>query len=351
MRSAANSRIMRCFWIHLFLLATVVSAAPPRWLEDAEEGGGNYNNNGDLSNFSIRQGTCFRMKIVNDNDDDGNSYFYNGAYRAQYTRYISFELCSDQKCTNYVTELDSYLEETVYYVQNMCGACANQCGGNRRLFAASGGARRLEEEGGGENNNNNMYVDCNTCVSECQLLNSDKGNDGTDESNYLQCQADYEDGDVQYYTAPQCESGQVVIGHFYDDECTIKTSTLQDSGFSYNTFETMASVGVDCSLSNDVCQDLFGNAVLCEDGYAEENDEDDSKLCKAAKAANRVQTFYRKPFYKKAHLVPVFLLVFVLGFGISFMAYTYYVRHKRLQSEQAKVPMAELDGSHLPPVT
>ena len=84
---------MRFVWIRLFLLARLVSAS--RWLEEAEDGGNN--NNGDLSQFTVHQGTCFRIKIVGDNDDDGNSYFYNGAYRAQYTRYISFELCSSRQ--------------------------------------------------------------------------------------------------------------------------------------------------------------------------------------------------------------------------------------------------------------
>jgi len=329
---------MRFVWIRLFLLARLVSAS--RWLEEAEDG--ENNNNNDLSQFTVHQGTCFRIKIVGDNDDDGNSYFYNGAYRAQYTRYISFNLCSSSnQCSEYVMDLDTYLEETVNYVQNMCGSCANQCR-RRRLEDA-------DEDGDDGGGNNNMYVNCNTCQSECKLLNN--GNEGTDESGYLECQfeeaEDYADGDVEYYTAPQCENGLVVIGHFYDDECTIKTSTLQDKGFSYNTFQTIASIDIDCSLS-DTCSDLFDNAVLCDDGYAENND-DDSKLCKAAKAASRVQTFYTKPFYKKARLVPIFFSLFLLLGGVGFLSYTYYVRHKRLH--EAKIPMAELDGNDLPPVT
>jgi hypothetical protein len=318
-----------------------VSSQKPRWLEE------NNADNEDLSQFTLQQGTCFRMKIGNDNDDDGNSYFYNGSYRSQYKRYVSFSLCNTKtgECSEYVTDLEDFLEESVDYVQNMCGSCANQCRRRNRVM------RRLEEEDPEEDEESNdgegMTVNCNTCVDECQLLNN-KGDDGSDESGYLECQADYEDGDIEYYTAPQCENGEVVIGHFYDDECTIKTSTLQDSGFSYNTFRTIASIQIDCSLS-DNCADLFDDAISCSGGN-EDNDEDDAKLCKAAKAATRVQTFYKKPFYKKTPWIPIFLLISVAGFGVGFLAWTYFVRHTR--HADVKVPMASLDGGEdLPPVS
>ena len=99
----------------------------------------------DLSMFQLHTGVCFRVKMESDNDDDGNSYFYNGAYRAQYSRYISYQLCSETYgCQDYVTDLDDYLENTVNYVQNLCNSCAKTCG---RL-------RRLEEEQDDDNNNN-----------------------------------------------------------------------------------------------------------------------------------------------------------------------------------------------------
>ena len=329
---------MRCLFLTALLLSTItgVSSQQQRWLEE-EDGG----NNDDLSQFTLQQGTCFRMKIGNDNDDDGNSYFYNGAYRSQYMRYISFDLCNTQtgQCNEYVVALEDFLENTVDYVQTMCGACANKCSRRNRDL------RRLDEGANGDGEN--MNVNCNTCVDECQLLNN-KGNSGIDESGYLECQADYDDGDLEYYTAPQCENGEVVIGHFYDDECTIKTSTLQDSVFSYNTFRTLASIKLDCSLS-DNCAELFDDAIPCSSGNAD-NDEDDAKLCKAAKAATRVQTYYKKPFYKNKPWIPIFLLISITGFGFGFLAWTYYVRHNRRMD--AKVPMSSLDGGDdLPPVS
>ena len=159
------------------------------------------------------------------------------------------------------------------------------------------------------------------------------GNNGLDEADYIDCQekANNGGGDIEYYTAPQCENGEVVIGHFYDEECTIKTSTLQDEGFSYNTFRTIEKLQLDCSIADESpCKDIFNNAIYCGDDEAD--DEDASRLCKAAKSAARVYTYYRKPLYKKVPIIPIVLLIVVLGTGFGLLSYTYYVRHRRHSS-------------------
>lgn len=319
----------------LLVPSRLISAAPPesRVLEDQEDGD---NNNQDLSMYELRTGVCFRVKQESDNDDDGNSYFYNGAYRAQYSRYISYQLCSDDYgCQDYVTDLEDYLENTVSYVQNLCNTCANTC---RRL-------RRLED---GDNNNGNyeeLQVNCDTCTSDCARMSSNSGN-GYDEANYLECQEGKNENDMQYYTAPQCENGEIVIGLFYDDECTIKTQTLQDEGFSLATFETIQEIAIDCSMT-ETCGNINDDAVYCQDGYAD--DQNNAKLCKAAKAASRVQTYYKKPLFKKVPIGFIVFLIFFISFVFGFLAYTYYVRHHLRHAE--KKPMAELDETNLPEVS
>jgi hypothetical protein len=319
-----------------------------RILQEEEEGQAQEEG---FSLYKIRQGHCFRMKIVNDNDDDGNSYFYNGAYRAQYKRYLSYLACpatneanNYSNCHEYVSGLEDYLEQTVPFVQTYCGTCLANCG--NRL-------RSLEEE-----NQVSVTVDCSTCVNECKLLNSNKGNSGTDESNYIDCQAANNDGgengeEMQYYTAPQCENDHVVIGHFYDNECTIKTSTLSDSVFSYNTFGTIAGLPIDCSsatendgdLLTETCRNLYEASVSCEAAQEQE----DVALCKAAAAAGRVNTYYKQPFFKPVPITLIAILLFAMGVGCGFLSYTYYVRHHR--TNKALIPMAELDHNPLPPIS
>jgi hypothetical protein len=319
----------------LVITAAVVSAESTSLQRQLEQN--NNNNQAVVEGYEIRQGTCFRVKVDQDNDDDGNAYFYNGAYRSQYQRYMSFAFCdSDSKeCQTYVTELDTFVETAVSYVQTYCNSCANQCNKrrNRRRFLADQQQQQA-----------NYNVDCNTCANECSLLlNNNNGDDNAlDESQYLDCQqaaaSNDEENGLKYYTAPQCENGQVVMGHFYDNKCTIKTSTLQDAGFSYRTFRTVASMAVLCDIDGDSCQDLFKESIYCGENY--EDGEQEGSLCKAAKAAGRTYTYYKKPFYKKVPVVSIGFLILMLTSAFTFLAYTYYVRHSRSKV----IPLAQLDG-------
>lgn len=310
-----------------------------RFLEDVANGD-NYN--GDLSQYTVTQGHCFRMKIVGDNDDDGNSYFYNGAYRAQYKRYVSYSMCtsdggSKTTCNQYVAEIDDYLEQTVEYVQSWCSACSASCR-RRSLRELEGDDDQADAEAEAALE---MTVNCNRCSSDCKLLNTNKGRSGTDESGYLACQVadntDEEGSDITYYTAPQCENDHIVIGHFYDQDCSIKTNTLSDTDFSYNTFQTLEKMNLDCSVGTYACTNLYKKSVFCEEGAA--GDQQDANLCKAASAAGRVYTYYKKPFYKKVPITLIFFMIFGMGFGFGFLSYTYYVRHRRSKV----IPMANLD--------
>lgn len=287
---------------------------------------------GDFSEFTITQGNCFRMKIENNNDDDGNAYFYNGAYRSQYTRYISYLMCNNYgsgTCREYVMGLNDYLEQTVPFVQNWCNSCAANC--RRQLL------RQLQD---GEQ----MTVDCSACVNDCKLLNNNKDSSGADESDYIDCleSANDENG-MKYYTAPQCESDHIVIGRFYDDECTIKTTTISDGGFSYNTFATIERMSLSCKADNsETCNELYANAIaICENGVATDADDQNAmSICKAAAAAGRVYQYYKKPLFKKIPIALICILLFGITFVLGFLSYTYFVRHRR----SAMIPMAALDG-------
>jgi hypothetical protein len=288
----------------------------------------------DLSSFVLKHGPCFHTKIQQDGDDDGNSFFYNGSYRAQYNRYASFFMCKSGQCDytqEYVVGLDDYLQTMTNYLDNMCQSCANNC---RRV---------LEDK---QNNQQDQIdadwqVNCNTCANDCAMVWKAQNEDN--ESNYLECQFSYQVNDISYYSAPQCRNGRVVIGHFYDNECSVKTGKDFKQEFSYFYFQTMESIKVDCS--SGLCDNLYGEALSCVNGYAESGN-DDTKLCKAAVEASKIRTYYKKPWFKKLHVKRFFFFVLSMGFSLSFLTYIYFVRHRR-----AKIPLANLDGSNLPELT
>jgi hypothetical protein len=211
---------MRFFGLLTVLVALLGQAcATERFLEQGNDDSVDY------TSYKMKFARCLRTKILEDNDDEGNSYFYNGSYRSQSISYASFYLCasdsdSDSKCgtcdktTEYVTDLENYLESTADYVQEYCGKCTNQC--RRRLEDGEEEEDGEDEEEEDQEDDQSYSVDCDTCSSKCALLTS--GNEGTDESQYLDCQASFvDDSGNQIYSAPTCGSDQgLTMGLFYD---------------------------------------------------------------------------------------------------------------------------------------
>jgi hypothetical protein len=196
---------MQRLFVLAVVLPTVVAATTEiRRLEDAEY---------QMMNGYFKFSKCVRVKIAQDNDDDGNAYFYNGSYRSQSQAYAAYVKC-DQGCggtcdttTAYVAGLDDTMNMALQYTQGYCEACAASC--QRRFLE--------EEEGYGDRY---YSADCNTCASECSSLNGNGANNGEDESYFLDCQYSYTDNDgLDFYSAPTCASdGSLVMGLFYDSE-------------------------------------------------------------------------------------------------------------------------------------
>ena len=324
-------------------LETAVSTNKfPRFLEEAEE------EEEDLSQYYLVQGACFQTKIQDDGDDDGNSYFYNGAYRAQYNRYSSFFMCDNGNSNScdyqqhYVTNMDDYLQAMTNYLKNMCNACANQCN-RRRQRRMDEEEEGEEEEQEGEEMADGWEVNCKTCAKECKSIWNNKN--GDDETNYLECQYSLTDNDIDYYSAPLCKEGSIVIGHFYDEDCTVKAGREFNKNLDYSYFRTMEAIEVDCS--SGLCDDIYNEAIDCvENGNNNNNggDNDQAKLCKAAKEASKIRTYYHKPWFKKIPLKALFILLILLSVVFVTLSYVYYVRHRR-----SSVPLANLD--HAEPTT
>jgi len=289
---------------------------------------------------------CVRVKIPENNDDDGNSYFYNGAYRSQSLPYVAYRMCSDcslKDCddSSFLAPLANVVDNQVAYTQGYCNSCSAQC---RR--------RRVEEddegEGEGDNNNNNnnnnnyananLQVNCNSCVSECSsmLQNYYEGND---ETAYLGCNAAYADENgLQYYSMASCgEDGGLRIGLFYDDECTVKKDDVTGYGenFAYDTF--LATQNICMSCADGICDDME-QSLECLDGKNQNyNVDDEMYACKAYKKAAKEWTYAKARGDKKVGLIVLSLLLiglFLMG------AYTYFVRHKRQEEKDKAATMA-----------
>ena len=67
-------------------------------------------------------------------------------------------------------------------------------------------------------------VNCDACSESCANWGRNDNNIAN-KSNYVECQAGFEDDDgLQLYYSPQCsDKGQIVVVLFYGNECIIKT--------------------------------------------------------------------------------------------------------------------------------
>lgn len=297
-----------------------------------EDGGYAYMD--DLTGRQIQYSHCVRAKIPQEGDDDaveGNVNFYNGRYHAQYQMFATFHMCGDggnsNQCSScdydveYAMELNQYLETMMGNYEEICNMCGY-------------GGRRLEEEGG----DNNANLDCSSYDTSCKNYYKG-GNDGNDESQYLECQAGEQDGDgLQLYYGPQCsDDGEIIIGVFYDDECTIKTK--QDSlSFDYYKFDAVMEGCVDCSddAGAEACGDLYGEAYHCVNGNDKRGQDNEMSVCSSVKKALMNVDYSGVKRHSAADaFVKVFfglLLISVVG-GMFFLAYTYYVRHRGEKSQ------------------
>jgi hypothetical protein len=223
----------------------------------------------------------------------------------------------------------------------MCEACSATC--RRRLEEGEGEAEEEEEEEAYQ-----YQPDCSTCAKVCSSITSNN-NDAADEADYLECQEAYEDEEngIQYYSAPKCDSsGNIVIGLFYDDECTVKTTASYEAGFDYSTFKTIESSCLSCA--DGVCEELYNDALYCQDGNTlSNNNNDNMPICKTF---NNVYKTYEKR-KKELKILPFVIIGLVTVACVVSASYTYYVRHQR----KATTPLANLDQTadhnDLPPIS
>jgi len=301
----------------------------------------------------MRFGKCLYVKIPEDQNDDaaeGNSYFYNGKYYAQNQAYASFSYCQEDgeavsdgatcpaSCMTpeqyYVTDLQTFLEPRIEYLQNLCQACQNQC---RR--------RRLEDAE--EEEEEEEQVDCDTCQTTCQYINNNNG--GVDETQYLDCQqAVVDDDGSQYYSAPGCNSeGRIVIALYHNEECTVKsTRDYEEVDFEYSYFSSIQDLCVDCEQAEDVCQ-IDDDATICDgDGKTLQGDDDNMKICNKFYQVSKEHVYGKRRKKLKWQGGVALILLFSICFCTA--SYTYFIRHKKAGS---KAPLSSADGQTSTPTS
>ena len=335
-----------------------------------------------LSGYQMKFGKCVRVKVPNDDDDEeGNSYFYNGHYYAQGQQFATVYLCDESNNNNnngdgscgtcdtskeYVTDLATYLETTLEYAQTMCTSCEALCYNRRRLEEEEAGEEEEAEEAAAY-----MNVNCDQCRSTCQNMNflnqgQDANGDGVeDETQFLDCQQAFQDenGNV-IYAGPQCDGdGDITIGFYYDEDCTIKSSSQNmDFGFEYGTFHGIQDMCLDCDPygtgQDDVCLGLYQDSTHCSSAGKNLNGNDEElPVCKTVAKAHK-EHFYGK--HKKNWRIIESLVGVVLIGGLCFaflaLSYTYFLRHRRSSSNgeavvNSKEPLADHDYHTAPEVT
>merc|ERR1712048_1342168 len=149
-------------------------------------------------------------------DEDTSTVF-------QTQRFVVFRLCPDNSCSScstnygeYVIDLETYLESTVQYQQEiqeqMCEACEEYYENQAQEEEEAEEAEEGEEEDGGERKRRRrraVEVDYDTCYDECQKIENMEENGYVDAVNFLECQMIYDpedDGKSALYAGPICSS-------------------------------------------------------------------------------------------------------------------------------------------------
>ena len=285
----------------------------------------------DLTAYSLKFEQCQFVKTYSDEYAENEE----SASVLATQRFVIFRLCPQSSCSScssnygeYVIDLDTYLQATVQYQQeiqqNMCNACDENCAVEEEEEAQEeeqqeeeqqeeGEEENQEEEGEEENGDERRLairklanVDCSTCYEECQKIENMEENGYVDATNFLECQMIYDpedDGAAALYAGPICASygTKIKIGVFTDEECMqvdaskdvedylkdgdgyqmklshalLKTIYAEDSCVSCmeEVEEDQNAQGDDANAeqqqpaTNEMCAALYDEAAKCEESH------------------------------------------------------------------------------------
>lgn len=181
----------------------------------------------DLTAYSLKFEQCQFVKTYSDENADNEE----SATVLATQRFVIFRLCPEGYCSScnynygeYVIDLETYLQATVEYQQElqeaMCDTCEEYCVNDQEEEQEEQEDEDQDEDG----RRKLVSVDCDTCYEECQKIENMEENGYVDATNFLECQMIYDpedDGRDALYAGPICASygTKIKIGVFTDEEC------------------------------------------------------------------------------------------------------------------------------------
>lgn len=183
----------------------------------------------DISGYSVKFEKCQFVKAYDDELAEQEDFDTVLATK----RFVVFRLCPDNSCGScnynygeYMVDLETYLEATVQYQQEvqeeMCNAC-QECGNWENQQQAD---ENQQEQNNAERKLQDYYynVDCDSCYEECMKIENMEDNGYIDATEFLECQMIYDpedDGKSPLYAGPMCASqgSKIKVGVFLDENC------------------------------------------------------------------------------------------------------------------------------------
>jgi len=233
----------------------------------------------DLTNYSVKFEQCQFVKTYSDDladDEDATTVL-------QTQRFVIFRLCPDNYCEScqynygeYVIDLETYLEATVEYQQElqeqMCEACQEYYEEQQQE------AEEEEEEDGGRRRRKLVDIDYETCYDECQKIENMEENGYVDAVNFLECQMVYDpedDGGEALYAGPICSSNgsKIKIGVFLDEECNQVDANKDVEDYLKD------GDGYQMKLSHALLKTIYAEdtCISCLEPQEENEDEDEDE--------------------------------------------------------------------------
>jgi hypothetical protein len=262
----------------------------------------------DLTAYSLKFEQCQFVKTYNDELADNEESTTVLATQ----RFVIFRLCLEGYCSSctsnygeYVIDLETYLQATVEYQQQlqeeMCNTCEEYCVQEEEEAAEEEDAAEEGEDAEAEDGGRRrlVNVDCDTCYEECQKIENMEENGYVDATNFLECQMIYDPEDdsiAALYAGPICASygTKIKIGVFTDEYCMnvdaskdvedylkdgdgyqmklshalLKTIYAEDSCVScaeqVEEDENNNNGEQQAAATNEMCQALYEEAAKCE---------------------------------------------------------------------------------------
>jgi hypothetical protein len=243
--------------------------AGARRLNDAEE----EEYEVDISGYAVKFEKCQFVKSYSDDmaeDEEAGTVLAT-------QRFVVFRLCPNNSCGScnynygeYMVDLETYLEATIQYQQELQEEMCNQCDEN---------CQQDEEEE--EDGRRKLAVDCDSCVDECEKIENMEENGYVDATEFLECQQIYEpedDNAVGLWAGPMCASSgsKIKIGVFEDENCNNvdNSKNVDDYLVDGDGYQIKLSHALLKTVYSDTCISCL---VVEEEEENEDEDEDDNQ--------------------------------------------------------------------------